>query len=215
DMNTAKTQEKEDALAGKFASAEEMARAYQRLQAAFTRKCQQASELERRLSRLEEQAKGQPVPQGDACGVAAAGPEKEMGRMDKELSETMQQNGPDDMGHTAWEQAERIQPPKTDKQQDGQAALDEREDIPRMPEGDRQTPGADECPMESQSAWERLSEEEKQLIRLAAIREYLMEVLRGGAPAVFDGMGAPVSPPKRPSSLEEAGRMAAGMLEGK
>lgn len=65
-------------------------------------------------------------------------------------------------------------------------------------------------PQEEQAApYMPATEEEKQALRLAAVREYLLQIAQGAAPVVVDRhAGVPLTPRNRPRSLEEAGRLA-------
>lgn len=177
----------ERVFCGKFASAGELEKAYDSLQSAFTRKCQRSAELERKLEALERAQAGSGTAGTETQGAAGGG-----------KPATSEQSGyaapPDGGEGNHAVKISREGDART--RSDGAVGRDEAEDV-----------------FSDAELVERRVLSDRGL-RERIIRGLLSELANNRPPATIADRGRMnIVPPKRPSSISEAGALVKGMLE--
>ena len=195
DANTAKA---DSGLPEKFKSVHALAEAYNALQAEFTRRCQRLRELEARadnLSRGEKADEENGSSKNGSGGKAAAGCEEK----------TAPVNPPDN----AQSPAHALKNDSKDSEQENgetrSESVRESESAGEKTDGNA---GGNEATDVSGVDAEAKEESVSEQTRLKIIADYLSSLKKNAAPLVRGGAGTLSTPPARPASIEEAGRMA-------
>lgn len=206
-------------IAKKFKSVDALEKAYESLQAEFTRKSQRLKELER-LTENSEGAKGKNAGQGAVeklrrraetvkaetkqfdCFVAGLQEDKEQAQEPIALDEPEKQKSLD--GATG---AQCLSPAQTEGENAGSEGENRQEKA-------RNEGKSTECvAKERETAYltdDELFERAKQneTVRLKIIGDYLSSVGKSSAPLMRGGAGTLSAPPLKAKTVEQAGRMA-------
>lgn len=213
--------EKEDgpntsAVLGKFKDVDALAKAYESLQAEFTRRSQ-------RLKQLEKLAENSPNGQGEKADSGAEKLRKNAQRMREEkkafdqflletetLSSSAQKEGFAEKRENllpAYEASEINSQTETAKKEEREEEGAKRSEMKNArPLGSEELSVVDTGNVEpSEALYEKVRENEE--VRLKIIGEYLRSIGKSIAPLTVGG-GTAVTPPLKPHDIKDAGRMA-------
>lgn len=178
-------------LPGKFKSVRALAEAYNALQAEFTRRCQRLRELEARADNL---SRGEKADLEEGSSKAEGGGKAAEAIEEKTVTETPQniaqrpapalENAINESEHKEEERSAGNGREGESAGENGKAALTDVVAETKKEEG--------------------VSEQ----TRLKIIADYLSSLKKSAAPLIRGGTGTLSTPPAKPTSIEEAGRMA-------
>ena len=199
--------EMRSAVPEKFKDVDALARAYNSLQAEFTRRSQRLNELEKLVENSFAKGEGQALPSAaEKLRKTAEAVKAEKQEFNRFVSELEGGARPDSVPKIEQE-------PTDDTQKDEVGAHFEEQALA----GTETTPFAAEDATSVASSREReeLSAEElyqrasqDESVRLKIIGEYLASVGKTGAPLTKKGGNSAITPPMKARSIEDAGSMA-------
>ncbi|MDD6994602.1 MAG: hypothetical protein SPH68_03560 [Candidatus Borkfalkiaceae bacterium] len=176
-------------LPEKFKSVHALAEAYNALQAEFTRRCQRLRELEARADNLSR---------GDnEHGKDGSSEIKEGGKADAQAEEKT--------GISASiNDAQSPAPALENATSESERREETRAEVAKADEN----AGADEKALFCAESESKEQDGVSEQTRLKIIADYLASLKKNAAPLIRGGAGTLSTPPAKPASIEEAGRMA-------
>lgn len=178
-------------LPGKFKSVHALAEAYNALQAEFTRRCQRLRELEARADNL---SRGEKADKAEGSSKAESG-----GKAAETIEEKTVTDNPQNIAQRPAPALENV------------INESEREEEEHGAENGREGVSADEngkAALSDGVAEAKKDEGVSEQTRLKIIADYLSSLKKSAAPLIRGGAGTLSTPPAKPTSIEEAGRMA-------